>query len=211
MTFVKICGIKTYEDALHAINSGASALGFNFVRSSPRFITPADAAAITRRLPPSIWRVGVFADEEKSKVEQIARTAALNTLQFHGSEPLESLAGWNQWRVLRAIRIGAADIAEGEARIEDALTVADFVLLDALSDKQLGGTGVEIANSALALFGKQPWFHTRILLAGGLTPENVGEKIKAFRPFGVDVASGVESAPGVKDAAKMHQFVAATR
>ena len=204
MTKIKICGIKTYDDAKKALDLGADALGFNFVKRSPRYLSPADAQVIVRRLPPSAWYTGVFFNASREEVLDIARLVPLDTLQFHGEETPEYCTDWNEWRVIKSFRIGAGgpdlDIA--------AYAAADFFLFDSYTSKVPGGTGELIPDELL------PAFETHLaksFLAGGLRPENVAARVESFKPFGVDVASGVESAPGKKDPDLMESFVAAVR
>jgi phosphoribosylanthranilate isomerase len=209
MTFVKFCGITNYEDAKDAIDLGVDALGFNFYPSSPRYISVPDAQTIVRRLPPSIWRVGVFVNYSKEQIQQIAREVGLCTLQFHGDEPDSFLDGWEQWRTIRAIRLGGgAEISLRE--IHSASSKVDRLLFDSFSPDQFGGTGEQIQagdiqNSEgddLATVIKDSF------LAGGITPENVVEKIEAFSPWGIDVASGIEVTAGKKSYEKMQSLLA---
>lgn len=204
MTKVKICGITTYDDAKLALDLGADALGFNFVKASKRYISPVDAQVIVRRLPPGAWRTGVFVNEDRAEVERIARIAALDTLQFHGEESPEYCRGWKEWRVVKALRIGpAAAFADASAYAD-----VDHFLLDRYSATTHGGTGELIPDTDLARLGIDL---SRVFLAGGLNPDNVGERISRYRPFGVDVASGVESEPGKKDPVLLERFIAASR
>ena len=200
-TRVKICGITRREDAQLAVKLGAVALGFNFYLPSPRYVLPASARDILRKLPPLVTAVGVFADETNdAQVASAAQEAGVAVVQLHGPRfpPLDwALANF---RLIRAVAV------DGGFRPETLQELrADAFLLDAFDAKLLGGTGrpfdwrlARAANN----FGT-------IILAGGLTPENVGEAIREVRPFAVDVASGVESEPGRKDSAKLRAFFAA--
>ena len=198
LTRVKICGITRREDAQLAVELGAAALGFNFYAPSPRRIDPAAARAIVLRLPPLITAVGVFANESDGEhVARVARESRVRAVQLHGPEfpPLdEALAVFT--------RIRAVGVREGfhPSMLRDL--VGDAFLLDTFDANLAGGTG-KTFNWTLAR--EANGFGT-IFLAGGLTPENVGEAIREVRPFAVDVASGVESAPGVKDAGKLRAF-----
>ncbi len=198
LTRVKICGITRWEDAQLAVELGAAALGFNFYPPSPRHIDPAAARAIILKLPPLITTVGVFANESDDEhVSRVAGESRVNVVQLHGPRfpPLEgALADFT--------RIRAVAVREGfQPEMLRELT-GDAFLLDAHDPELLGGTGKPF-NWALTRRANR--FGT-IILAGGLTPENVGEAIREVRPFAVDVASGVEAAPGVKDASKLRAF-----
>lgn len=193
---VKICGITSSPDAKAAADAGAFALGFNFHPASPRFVEPDRAAEIGAALPPRILRVGVFVDRRRSEVEEIARRANLTALQFHGAETPEYCRGW-ELPVIRATRVrGRADV---EAL---AAYTVEFTLVDAYVERVHGGTGVRLDWSLLEGIDR-----SRLILAGGLTPENVAEAVRIVRPFAVDVASGVESRPGVKDHEKVKRFI----
>lgn len=200
---VKICGLTNYEDAKRALDLGADALGFNFYAKSRRSISVAEAQTIVRQLPPKAWMVGVFVNHSRKEVEQIARAVGLDTLQFHGDEDLDFCRGWNSWKVIKAVRVGTNTSA---AALKDYLGVADYLLLDRDESGSYGGTGKEIDLNIL-----ESYMHDGILqrsfLAGGLTPANVSEKIKRFKPFAVDVASGVEIEPGKKDPTALRQFI----
>lgn len=197
-TRVKICGITRGEDAQLAVELGAAALGFNFYLPSPRYISPAAARAMVAKLPPLITAVGIFANEsDAGHVAGVAASARVTAVQLHGPPfpPLdEPLAGFTRIRAV-AVRDGFQPEALRELR-------ADAFLLDTFHPELPGGTGKSF-NWALAREANR--FGT-IILAGGLTPENVGQAIREVRPFAVDVAGGVESAPGVKDAGKLRAF-----
>src|SRR6266566_2638359 len=212
-TRVKICGITRLEDARLAVEMGASALGFNFFPRSPRYIPPAAASAIIRQLPPFVVSVGVFADEtDAGRVCAVAREARVGALQLHGPRfppangptvngPIVNVNGiLGDYPVIRAVPI--RDRLEPERFAGSG--VAAF-LLDAFDPELIGGTGRAI-DWAVAREAKK---FGPVILAGGLTPENVGEAIRQVKPFAVDVASSVESAPGKKDSAKLRAFFAA--
>ena len=194
---VKICGITNRADACAAVDAGAAALGFNFCPSSPRYVTPEVAAEIVVQLPRAVCSVGVFVNEPRERVAAIAQQVGLTALQFHGDESPEFCRGWAQ-KVVKAIRVCDAHAA-GKAQ---HYTV-DFVLADAYVEGQRGGTGRRIVPILLEGFERR-----HLILAGGLTPENVAEVVRTVRPFAVDVASGVERAPGQKDVTLMRRFVA---
>jgi phosphoribosylanthranilate isomerase len=197
-TRVKICGITRWEDAQLAVELGASALGFNFYPPSPRYIEPAAARAIIVKLPPLVTTVGIFADEPNDEhVAGVAKEARVTVVQLHGPR-VPKLDG-----VLAEFpRICGVTVKEGFKPEALRDLGGDAYLLDAFDIKLLGGTGKPF-NWALARDASR--FGT-IILAGGLTPENVGRAIREVRPFAVDVASGVEAAPGVKDANKLRAF-----
>jgi phosphoribosylanthranilate isomerase len=201
-TRVKICGITNLADAQAAVEAGADALGFNFYEKSPRFVSLKTAAVISKQLPPFVMRVGVFVDAEPDFVLRAIGEAGLTMLQFHGDEPPEFCTQFGLMS-MKAFRIRDA---ESLKKIPDYLT--DAYLLDAFSSTTLGGTG-EKFNWDLAVAAQK--FGKPIFLAGGLTPENVAGAVKKVQPFGVDVSSGVESAPGKKDHAKVKAFVAAAK
>jgi phosphoribosylanthranilate isomerase len=193
---VKICGVTNLDDALAAVEAGAAAVGFNFHPPSPRFVQPAEAATIVARVPRSVCTVGVFVNEPREQVAAIAAQVGLTTLQFHGDEPPEFCQAWTQ-KVVKAIRVEGPDTAP-QARAYDV----DFILADAYLEGYFGGTGRRVALRFLEGFDRP-----RLILAGGLTPENVAEAVRAVRPFAVDVASGVEHVPGKKDVVLMRRFI----
>lgn len=195
---LKVCGVTSYEDACAAIDCGAEYLGFNFYPKSPRYIAPHSARAIIELLPDDIISVGVFVNEPRSEdVDEILRVSGARMAQLHGDESHAYCASVGAERVIKALRVGD-DF--------DARRVLDYpasaILLDAFDAKLYGGTGRTtnwtIAREAARL--------TKVFLAGGLSPENIVEAIRAVEPFAVDVNSGVESAPGRKDANKLHNL-----
>ncbi|HZY03634.1 MAG TPA: phosphoribosylanthranilate isomerase [Anaeromyxobacteraceae bacterium] len=199
-TRVKICGVTRVEDALQAARLGADALGFNFWPGSKRFLHPAAARAIVDRLPPFVTPVGVFVNQPEEEMRRAAEESGVRVLQLHGDEP-PGLCARLPLPVVKAVRV-AAPLA---LTALEAYPVAAF-LLDAPS-AGWGGSGATFDWSlAEGLAGLRP-----IILAGGLTPENVAAAARRLRPYAVDVASGVESAPGVKDVARMARFIAAAR
>jgi phosphoribosylanthranilate isomerase len=194
---LKICGITCQEDASAAIEGGATAIGFNFYPSSPRYIAPERAAAIATD---GVRRVGVFVNEPREHVEEIARRAALDTAQLHGDESAaaypESLAVW------KALRVGPGfDLARAgqEAGATEAL------VLDGPAGELYGGAGRTFDWSLASASA----FH--IILAGGLDASNVAQAVALARPWGVDACSRIESAPGKKDHKKMNEFLQAAR
>ena len=207
MVKVKICGITNWADARRAIESGADLLGFNFVRTSPRYVTPAKARRMVKKLPGNISAVGVFENESEEAMLEIARSVGLRQLQLHGDESPAMVARLAQngehLGVIKALRVKkpfrVAQLA--------AYKRAGAILLDGFSRQARGGTG-KTFDWHLARRAKR---HGRIFLAGGLTPENVGQAIRTARPYAVDVCSGVESRPGKKDARRMRSLVRAVK
>jgi phosphoribosylanthranilate isomerase len=199
---VKICGLTNLPDALGASEAGADALGFVFYEASPRYVSIESAAIITRELPPAIVKVGVFVNAPEEIVGRAVSECGLNLLQFHGDESPEYCLQFGLMS-MKAFRVSDAASLE---RLPDYPT--DAWLLDAFSPNQLGGTG-EKFNWDLALGAQK--LGRPIFLAGGLTPENVGEAIRRARPYAVDVSSGVEAAPGKKDLNKVRAFIRAAK
>jgi phosphoribosylanthranilate isomerase len=200
-TRVKICGITRLVDARLAVELGAAALGFNFFPRSPRYLEPRAAAEIVRQLPPFVTAVGVFAGEkDAAHVATVAREAGVSVVQLHGPEDPEPASVLEGFLLVRAVPVRDDFRAAHLARIK-----ARAFLLDADDPEKVGGTG-KTFNWALA---REAGRYGPIILAGGLTPENVGEAIRQVRPFAVDVASGVEATPRAKDAAKLRAFFAA--
>jgi phosphoribosylanthranilate isomerase len=203
MMRVKICGITNLEDALLAAALGADALGFVFYPPSPRFIYPGDAADIIAQLPPFVTTVGVFVDEEVEAVRHVVKRLGLDRVQLHGQETPDYCRRLGR-RAIKALRVkdenSLADLAPYQG-------IVQTLLLDAYKKGQVGGTGATF-DWRLAL---QAQAYGRIILAGGLTPENVAQAIRAAQPQAVDVASGVEAAPGKKDPEKLRGFFAAIK
>ena len=199
---VKICGITNVTDGLVAAEAGADMIGLMFYDKSPRHISLATAVEISRALPPHVQRVGVFVNPDAAQVMEAIATCGLNLLQFHGDETSDFCTQFGLMSV-KALRV---QNEESIAVLENYHT--DAYLLDAHSKSGLGGTG-EKFNWDLAIEAQK--FGKPIFLAGGLTPENVADAVRQVRPFAVDVSSGVESAPGKKDAAKVRAFIKSTR
>lgn len=199
---VKICGITNLADGIAAAEAGADALGFVFYDHSPRFLSVAAAAGIIRELPPFIIKTGVFVDASEEAVLHALRECNLNLLQFHGDEPPEYCLQFGVMS-MKAFRI--RDAASLQALPNYA---TEAWLLDAYNPDKLGGTGEQF-NWDLALEA-QKWGRP-VFLAGGLTPENVAEAVRRARPYAVDVSSGVETAPGKKDHARIKAFVQAAK
>jgi phosphoribosylanthranilate isomerase len=198
---IKICGITTPADAEMAARAGAGAIGINFWPGSKRFVTDATAAAILAALPPAVLKFGVFVNATaKEVVDKIARLG-LDRAQLHGDERPADFVALSPSRLVRAIRVRDAGSLADAHRWQ-----ADLFIYDAFGEGY-GGTGTTAPWSQIGDAGvKRPF-----LLAGGLTPDNVGAAIVATRPAGVDVASGVELFPGRKDAARVRSFILAAR
>jgi phosphoribosylanthranilate isomerase len=194
---VKVCGITNLGDALAALAAGADALGFNFYAPSPRFVNPDTAADIVARLPEGTCTVGVFVNAPRQEIEQVADRVGLTALQFHGDEGPQFCRAWPQ-KTIKAVRVRDSDCAAAARAY-----AVDFILADAYVEDRFGGTGQRIALQYLEGFDRR-----RLILAGGLTPENVAHAVHAVRPFGVDVASGIERVPGKKDWNLMRRFIA---
>lgn len=205
MIRIKICGTTSVEDALLAADAGAHAIGMIFYKKSPRAITMKTAKAICAALPPFVATVGVFVNEKPDKVRDVCRQAGIDYAQLHGDEPPEEAEAIGR-RVIKAVSVRE----EGDLSNLDRYTGVPTLLLDTPKEGFYGGTGrggnlalLESAATRARQRGQS------VLLAGGLTPENVTEAIRQVRPWGVDVVSGVEAAPGKKDEKKVRQFVRA--
>jgi phosphoribosylanthranilate isomerase len=201
-TQVKICGLTSVAEAVAAAEAGADMIGLMLYEGSPRHISLALAAEISRALPPFVLKVGVFVNPEEALVSRAIAECQLSLLQFHGDEPSEFCTQFGLMS-MKALRVQNADSL---AALEHYAT--DAFLLDAYSPSGLGGTG-EKFNWDLAVAAQR--FGKPIFLAGGLTPENVADAVRQVRPFAVDVSSGVETAPGIKAAARVRAFIAAVR
>jgi phosphoribosylanthranilate isomerase len=197
--FVKVCGTTSEEDALLAVAMGADAVGFNFVPSSPRYVAVGRAADIAKRLPPEILTVGIFRNEARERAVELTNHAGLRAVQLHGHENAEDTR-WVRERVPVVIKA----FPGGDPELSRAATYgADIVMLDSASP----GSG-QVFDWSLAEGAPSG---LRVLLAGGLTPDNVAEAVERVRPWGVDVATGVESAPGVKDPTLVRRFIRAAK
>ncbi|MGH9712340.1 MAG: phosphoribosylanthranilate isomerase [Candidatus Acidiferrales bacterium] len=192
MVKVKICGITNWTDARRAVAAGADFLGFNFYPPSPRYIAPAKARRIVRRLPESVEVVGVFVNETEEKMLEIARAVGLDYLQLHGDESPETVSRLKRSvPVIKALRVQKSFRPGQLTRFKRA----SAFLLDGFQPQRYGGTG-KTFNWGIARRAKRSG---RIFLAGGLTPQNVAAAIRAANPYAVDVCSGVEARPGKKD------------
>ena len=203
MTRIKICGITNLDDGLEAIAAGVDALGFVFVPNTPRYITPSQAKLVIKQLPPFITNVGLFVDNEIGEIEDIVNHCKLDAVQLHGNESPEMCSQISlQTKVIKSFHV------KKELQVlrnEIANYRVDAYLLDTFIKGKAGGTG-QTFDWRIAEGLSQ-----RIILAGGLTPDNIGTAIAQLQPYGVDVSSGVEKSPGKKDTNKIHSFVRQVR
>ncbi len=216
MTRIKICGVTTLDDALRCAVAGADLLGLNFYPSSPRYLAPEKARALVAGLRGILGTacpllVGVFVNADASTIASILTEVGLDAAQLSGDEPPETLAALDG-RAFKALR--PRDVPDARASALSALPHAPgddrlpALLVDAYHPLLYGGTGEQASEDvARAVIEIAP----RVMLAGGLTPENVAQRVRAIRPWGVDVASGVERAPGVKDFERVRAFIAAVK
>lgn len=198
MTKIKICGITNFDDARAAIDFGADALGFVFFKESPRNILPKKAAAIIAKLPVFTTTVGVFVNAPPEEIQKIADETGIHILQLHGDESPESCC--LSRRVIKGIRVKSLESLEPLKRYQHFVSA---FLLDTYAPNMLGGTG-HVFNWDIAIEAKTLG---RIILAGGLTPENISEAVRRVKPYAVDVSSGVEIEKGKKDHQKMRLFI----
>ncbi len=198
---VKICGTTSLKDAFLAVESGADAIGFIFYKMSPRNISQKEAKEIILQLPPFIETVGVFVNETSDKINRIAEQCKLNSIQLHGEES-PALCRRVKRKVIKAFRVKNADSLKSIASYD----VSGF-LLDSYNGGSKGGTG-QVFDWNLALRVKK---QGPVILAGGLNPYNVFTAIHRVKPYGVDVCSGVEKSPGIKDHEKIREFIKSVR
>jgi len=201
MIKIKICGITNLDDAFAAEEFGADAIGFNFYKKSPRYIAPEKAAEIISQLPPFILPVGIFVNEREEKVRDILGKTCIQAVQFHGDESPEFCQRFGS-HVIKAFQVKDKKSLEQMSHYR-----VSAYLLDSYRDGVRGGTGTTF-DWHLAVVAKTMG---RIILAGGLNPENIAEAVKLVQPYGVDVAGGVEREKGVKDHVKMRKFIAEVR
>lgn len=220
---IKICGITNIEDAQAAADAGADAVGLNFYQKSSRCVSVEQARQIVWSLDSRPTRVGVFVNMTPSRIQEIITQVGLSAIQLHGDESPETVAQTALIKrppdfrgdspIIRARRMGKGGVAEIASDFNACVAAGVrpvAILLDALSPGRYGGTGETVSWAGLA--DHERWLaKTPLILAGGLTPDNVAEAIRIVQPHAVDVAGGVESAPGKKDAIKMRDFIAAAR
>ena len=196
---VKICGVTNVEDAHLAVQAGADLIGLNFYPPSPRCVTESIAYKIRVEIPSTVWCIGVFVNAERQSIETLARRLALDAIQFHGDETTADLSGWSQ-KTIKALRVRPQQLVP---QLEDF--PADYLLLDTYRLGRYGGTGEAFSWNQFARLSEAQ--RQRIILAGGLNPDNVAAAVRMVQPWAVDVASGVEREPGKKDAEKMKAFI----
>lgn len=196
--FVKICGITNLEDAQHAVRCKADAIGFNFYEGSERYITPANASDITARLPDFISKVGVFVLADAKYIQEVSTRVKLSAVQLTGNEGADDLIGY-ETSVIKVFRIKPDFDVEVMRNY-----VVDAFLLDTHTEKGFGGTG-KTFDWNIAVRAKE---FGKIILSGGLNPDNIEDAVRFVQPYGVDVSSGVEIHPGKKDPAKVRDFIA---
>lgn len=219
-TRIKFCGITRPEDAIAAAEAGADAIGLVFYPRSPRALAVEQAAEIVRRMPPLVTPAGLFVDAATDALLQTAVHVGLRHIQLHGRETPGRVRELINFRVIKSVRVDRSSLASELERWHGAarsLALPNLSLLletSALSaDGVPGGSGIQNDWDAIAdaLAAGQPDGFPPLILAGGLTPENVGDVVRRFRPYAVDVSSGIESAKGIKSAEKMNAFAAAVR
>jgi phosphoribosylanthranilate isomerase len=196
---VKICGVTSVEDALLAVDSGADLIGLNFYPPSPRYVPLTTAQTIRAAIPEHIWCVGVFVNAERAQIADLQTQLGLQAVQFHGDESSADVQHW-PCLTIKALRVPV----DGPLPDWQQFPV-DYLLLDTHKPGRYGGTGQRFAWERLTALPED--CRNRLILAGGLTPANVAEAVHAVRPWAVDVASGVESAPGRKDPDKVRAFI----
>jgi len=209
---IKICGITTVADAILAAEAGADAVGLNFYDKSPRYVTAEKAREICDALPPQVAKVGVFVNSLPKGVVAIAQRVRLTAVQLHGDEGPDFLPALGALSVIKAFRCkeSTLDRVKGFLDLCPEAHRPAAILLDAHAPGNYGGTGQVLDWKGLAL-QRNKLLGLPLVLAGGLTAENVADAIRAAQPDAVDTASGVEASPGIKDAAKVRDFVAAAR
>jgi phosphoribosylanthranilate isomerase len=206
MVKVKVCGITSLADAEKALEYGADALGFNFYAPSPRYLAPEKARAIVQQLPAGAWNVALFVNEAKERIRQVLTAdtmpegrSGFKSLQFHGEESPDDCRGWDM-QVIKAFRLKDKQSLEKLHNFP-----ADYYLLDSWS-AGYGGSGASFPWEWLEGFDTE-----KIILSGGLNLDNVADAVRRLQPYGVDVCSGVEVRPGVKDHEKIKHFIRAAK
>ncbi|MCI0482823.1 MAG: phosphoribosylanthranilate isomerase [Candidatus Dadabacteria bacterium] len=201
MVRVKVCGITNSDDAFRAVELGADALGFIFYKGSKRYIDPRDAQRIISSLPPFVSSVGVFVNQGPDEIKEAVETSGVDTVQLHGDETPEFCA-LLPYKLIKAVRVKDTVNTE-EVELYPVLAI----LFDKHTDEMYGGTGTSFDWGVL----KGIAISKKVILSGGLTPENVFRAIEIVRPYGVDVSTGVEDSPGKKNHMKMRKFIEAVK
>lgn len=212
MTWVKICGITNLEDALTAVDAGAEAVGFVFHQESPRRVDAETAQQIVEKLPPKVEKVGVFVDLETERIREIASRVGLTGIQLHGNHSFEEFTNLHQTMSgAKVIAMVPGDTLKSAASFftDEARKSIFAILLDSQSNGLSGGTGTSFDWGAARELVEMINVSIPVIVAGGLNPLNVAQAIKILKPFGVDVASGVEARPGKKDPGKLRAFISA--
>ncbi|MGA8341641.1 MAG: phosphoribosylanthranilate isomerase [Candidatus Sulfotelmatobacter sp.] len=218
MTWVKICGMTNLEDALVAVEAGADAVGFVFYEKSPRCVSVEAAREIVGKLPERVEKVGVFVDADSKTIREVVSHVGLTAVQLHGRRSSESVLG-DPRTTMECVgaqklitMIPGDSLKDGGFLIGTAMREKTFaLLLDSLSNGVAGGTGATFDWDETRSMVQAIGLSVPVIVAGGLTPANVGNAMRTLRPFGVDVASGVEARPGKKDPEKVRAFVRAVR
>ncbi len=200
MTRVKVCGITNSEDAFCAVQLGASALGFVFYEKSPRFISPKEAREVISRIPPFVTKVGVFVNAEADYLREAKDIAGFDVYQFHGDETPEFCAAFGE-NYIKAVRVKNAESLDAVELYD-----TDAFLFDAYSPDAYGGTGESFSWDVLSRRKLEDKF---VILSGGLNSDNVRDAIQTVNPYAVDVSSGVESSPGIKNHLELKRFMEA--
>jgi len=205
MIEIKICGFKRKKDIIDAISLGIKWIGLNFYEKSPRFISEKEAKILIEDLPDDIKKIGVFVNPDEKKLFEIVKKLKINGIQLHGNEP-PALLGKFKKEFPEKILIKAIHVKDKEDILKKIkkYKMADFFLLDRYEENLYGGTGKRIDDREIENIDL-PW--NKIFIAGGIKPENVKDIIRKFKPFGIDVASGVEIAPGIKDIEKIKKLI----
>ena len=216
MTWIKICGITNVEDALTAADAGANAVGFVFYKQSPRTIDPEKVREIVAQLPAEIEKVGVFVDESPERIAQVADLSQLTALQLHTGSSFAGHGeqGWSFGNKKIYLALPAAQFLDAGAQwggSNQRSSAISAIFLDSGTSEQPGGTGKAFDWQKAALLVEAMAKTTNVVVAGGLNPLNVAEAIRILKPWGVDVASGVEATPGKKDPKKVQAFIEAVR
>ncbi len=201
MVRVKVCGITNSDDAFRAVELGADALGFIFYKGSKRYIDPRDAQRIISSLPPFVSSVGVFVNQGPDEIKEAVETSGVDTVQLHGDETPE-FCTLLPYKLIKAVRVKDTVNTE-EVELYPVLAI----LFDKHTDELYGGTGTSFDWGVL----KGIAISKKVILSGGLTPENVSRAIETVRPYGVDVSTGVEDSPGKKNHMKMRKFIEAVK
>ena len=197
MTKVKICGITNYEDVQKAAYYGAWAVGFVFHKKSPRYISPSKARKLVDSLPPFITPVGVFVDQKERAIKEICKVTHINTVQFHGNEDTIFCKRFQDYKIIKAFRV---DVMFDPNKVNKYKV--DAYLFDAYQENVPGGTGKTFNWDLI----KDQKFIRPVMLSGGLNPDNVGKAIDDVNPYALDISSGLEKSPGVKDPKLIRAF-----